>query len=96
MMVPLFSVRYQSFRHAPEGDDRVRAQLIVKGVILKNREVIDPRTFLKDQVGVEPGVVDSVDRPNADGGMDDMIASFEALDNAKRALAALDDKKIKG
>jgi hypothetical protein len=96
MVRSLFRVRYQSFRNAEEGDDRVRAQLIVKGVILKNREMIDPRTFLKDQVGVDRDVVDSVDRPNADAAMEEMIATFEALDDAKRGAAALDDKKITG
>ena len=74
----------------------MRAQLVVKGVILKNREVIDPREFLKHQVHVDPDLVDSLDGAATDAGMDDMISSFEALDEAKRLIAASDDKKTRG
>lgn len=85
--------RYQSFRHAQEGDDRVRAQVIVKGAIVQKGKVIDPRQFLKDKVGVHPDVIDAVNRTNADASVEDMIASFEALDKAKRNAAALDDER---
>jgi hypothetical protein len=68
--------------------------VIVKGAIVQNGKVIDPRQFLKDKVGIDPDVIDSVNRTNADVAVEDMIASFEALDKAKRTAAALDDENM--
>ena len=87
--------RYHSFRHAEEGDDRVRAQIIVKGMILKDRKVIDPRRFLEEKVGVNPDMLGAVDRPNADASIEDMVANFDALENSKRKVSAIDDEKTK-
>jgi len=73
----------------------VRAQIIVKGKFLKDRKVIDPRQFL-EEVGVGPDVLGELYQQNAEPSMQEMVSSFEALENAKRKESALDDDKVKG
>jgi hypothetical protein len=85
------SVSYQTFRYPKEGNDRVRAQVVIKGVAVRDRKVIDPRVFLKEQVGVEPELVDALSRPSANASMEDLIAQFEDLESSYRNAAALDD-----
>ena len=86
---------YHCFRHAAEGDDRVRAQLLVKGMIIENRKSIDPREYLEKKVGVtDLSVLDSMNRPNSDASLEEMMVAFEALDGAKRKVAALQDANV--
>ena len=86
---------YHTFRHAAEGDDRVRAQLLVKGMIIENRKSIDPREYLEKKVGVtDLSVLDSMNRPNSDASLEEMMVAFEALDGAKRKVAALQDANV--
>ena len=74
----------------------MRAQLVVKGSIVHNRQVVDPRKFLSEKVeGVDPHLMESVSRPNADPSVEEMIEHFEALETAKRATAAIDDDRKK-
>lgn len=86
---------YHSFRHAAEGDDRVRAQILVKGMIIENRKSIDPREYLEKKVGVtDLSVLESMHRPNSDAPLEEMMVAFEALDGAQRKHAALQDTKV--
>ena len=86
---------YHTFRHAAEGDDRVRAQLLAKAMIIENRQPIDPREFLEKKVGVtDPSVLASLDRPNSHASLEEMMAAFEALDGANRKVAALQDTQV--
>jgi hypothetical protein len=83
--------RYQTFRYPQDGNDRVRAQVLVKGVTVRDRKVIDPRSFLIEHVGIDPESVESLSRPNTDQSMEEMITHFEELDMSFRSSAALDD-----
>ena len=91
----IYGDSYHSFRHAAEGDDRVRAQLLVKGMIIENRKSIDPREYLEKKVGVtDLSVLDSLNRPNSDESLEDMMVAFEALDGAQRQIAAQQDANV--
>lgn len=65
--------------------------MIVKGVIVHNRKVIDPRKFLVDQLGAEKVLVDAIDRTNGSNFESVLIERFEALDDAKKRSAASRD-----
>ncbi len=72
----------------------MRAQILVKGMIIENRKSIDPRVYLEEKVGVkDPAILDSIKRPNVDDSLESMMLAFEALDDAKRRVAAIDDAK---
>ena len=87
---------YHTFRHAAEGDDRVRAQLLVKGMIIENRKPMDPREYLEKKVGVtDLAVLDSLKRPSTDASLEEMMVAYEALDGAQRKVAALQDANVK-
>jgi hypothetical protein len=83
--------RYQTFRYPQDGNDRVRAQVLVKGVTVRERKVVDPRSFLIEHVGMDPELVEASSRPNEDQSMEEMITHFEELDVSFRSSAALDD-----
>ena len=84
--------RSQNFRHAEEGNERVRAQIIVRGVMVHNRKVIDPRMFLIDRLGADKDLVDKIDRTNAPDCAGGVIKCFEDLDDAQRRSAAISDE----
>ena len=69
----------------------MRAQAIVKCVFVKDRQVIDPREFLKHQVGIEPELVDAMHRNMSNDYDGEVIDCFERLDDAKRKAAAIID-----
>ena len=69
----------QIFRHTDEEDDRVRAQVIVKCVFVKGRQVINASDFLKDQAAIESGLVDAVHRSKATDHVAEIIDCFEEL-----------------
>ena len=92
MMYLLYS-SYQTFRLPEDGNDRVRAQVLVKGVTVRNRQVIDPRKFLIEETGYDPEIVNSLSRPSADASMEDLITHFENLEVSYREAAALDDQE---
>jgi hypothetical protein len=87
--------RYQTFRLPEDGNDRIRAQVLVKGVTVRGRKVVDPRPFLIEEVGIDPELVDSLSRPSVDSSMEDLISQFEELDTSYREAASLDDQRLK-
>lgn len=73
------------------GERRVRAQLLVKGVLVQSGKVIDPQSFLIEDVGTNPDMVDGLHRSKLSHTVREMIECFEALEDAKRKLAAIID-----
>lgn len=65
--------------------------MIVKGVIVHNRKVIDPRMFLIDRLGANKDLVDKIDRTNVPDYAGEVIKCFEDLDDAQRRSAAISD-----
>ena len=81
----------QKFRYS--SDDRVRAQVLVQGVAVKGREVLDPRIFLKD-IGMDSDTVDSLSLPNVPNAtVEAMLERYSALEDSMRAQASEDDKR---
>jgi len=71
--------------------------VLIQGVAVKDREVVDPRELLKSQ-GYDPNLVDSLCRPSngeQTKSMDDMMRAFEDLDASFRASTAADDATLK-
>jgi acyl-CoA thioesterase FadM len=106
---------YQTFRYMDNDDDknnkeggvgsgsgdRIRAQVLIKGVTVKNRKVVDPRKFLVEHVGIPNEAVQSLSRSNSADAttgttcMQDMMDHFESLEHSYRHAAGLDDEKVK-
>jgi acyl-CoA thioesterase FadM len=63
---------YHAFRYPPGGKDpgRIRAHAICQGIAIQGRNVLDPRIYLKDMVGIDPAVVDSLVNVGTDGAND--------------------------
>jgi len=71
--------------------------MIIKGVMVHGRTVIDPRNFLTKELGAEKDLVDKIHRTNAlDDDIQNIIQCFEDLDSAKRVSASLHDRSMKG
>lgn len=79
-------------------ESRVMAQMIVQGVAVKGRDVIDPGIFLKDQVGFDADLVDSMTMPNVAREseiVEEMLERYAALEESLKKAAAEDDEKYK-
>lgn len=79
-------------------DSRVMAQMIVQGVAVKGRDVIDPGHFLKDKVGIDADLIESLTMPNVAHKsqiVQEMIERYTALDESMKKAAAEDDAKYK-
>ena len=74
------------------------AQMIVQGVTVKGREVIDPGLFLKEKVGVDADLIESLMIPNVTHKsqiVEEMIERYTALEESLKKAAAEDDAKYK-
>jgi hypothetical protein len=65
---------------------------MVKGVVVQNRKVIDPRHFLIDQLGADKELVDAIHGIDAPDAVAEIIKCFEDLDDAKRKAASIIDQ----
>jgi acyl-CoA thioesterase FadM len=77
---------------------RVMAQMIVQGVAVQGRNVIDPGIFLKEKVGLDAEVIDRVTLSNGAATptiLDEMLQRCVALEETMKAAAAQDDEKYK-
>jgi hypothetical protein len=75
---------------------RVMAQMIVQGVAVQRRNVIDPGTFLKDKVGLDTEVIDRLALSNGAATptiLEEMLQRSVALEETMKAAAAQDDEK---
>lgn len=85
------------FRYPVPGQDRVRAQILVQGVAVKDKKVLDPRTFFKEQVGVDADIVDRLTLPNVgEATMEEMLERYVGLEEAMKKDANLDDQSRPG
>jgi acyl-CoA thioesterase FadM len=79
----------QKFRYSSE--DRVRAQVMVQGVAVKGRQVLNPSVFLKD-MGMDTHLVESLILPNVPNAtVEKMLECYVALEDAMRAEVSEDD-----
>jgi acyl-CoA thioesterase FadM len=87
----------QNFRYPIPGHNRVRAQMIMKGVAVQDRKVLDPRVYFK-KLGYDPDLIDQLSMPNADESelTDAMFERFNAFEESLREAAAADDNSHEG
>mmetsp|Transcript_10202 Transcript_10202/g.28009 ORF Transcript_10202/g.28009 Transcript_10202/m.28009 type:complete len:213 (-) Transcript_10202:175-813(-) len=84
---------FQNFRYPEEANNRIRGQVLLQGVAVKDREVIDPRELLKDH-GYDADFIDSIAQGSpteTPASVGQMRSAFEKLDEAFRQSATEDD-----
>lgn len=76
--------------------DRLRAQILVQAVVIKDGNVLLPRDFLRDVCGYADDLIDRVTWPDGqDVSHADLLHSYRDLDATMRKLAAQDDENHK-
>jgi hypothetical protein len=100
--------RYQTFRYPDRGNDRIRTQVLIKGVAVKDRQIVEPRRVLAGMGTVDDEMIDRLlIRPTTTNAaaatsssssestvVEDMFFHFEELDGAFRASANFDDNTL--
>lgn len=86
-----------NFRYPTEDRDRVRAQMIVQGVAIQGRSVIDPKTLFQEFLGMDEDIVRELTLPriehdDIDATLLDMMEKYNALEKSMRAAASKDDE----
>jgi len=79
-------------------ESRIMAQVIVQGVAVKGREVLEPAQFLKQDVGMDADVIDSLVMPNVQhtsAVVEELLERYIALEETLKKAAAEDDEKHK-
>jgi acyl-CoA thioesterase FadM len=79
-------------------ESRVMAEMIVQGVAVKGRDVVNPGNFLKEDVGMDADLVGSVTMPHAAHKskiVEEMLERYVALEESMKKSAAEDDEKHK-
>lgn len=88
---------YHTFRYAPGGKDpgRIRAQVLCQGLTVQNRKVIDPRVYLKENVGIDADIVDSISTTESDNStMDELFNTYAALEDQFKDASQQDDELL--
>lgn len=83
-----------TFRHADPNDNKIRAQVIAKGVFIKRGKVVDPRSFLVEDCHMDQDLIDSMVLSEVDPLKLDEILALTGLEEAQRASASADDARI--
>lgn len=89
---------FHTFRYAPGGKDpgRIRAQVLCQGMAIQDRKVIDPRVYLKESVGLDAEIVDSISAEGGSGDttMEELMDKYGELEDYFRKTAAEDDEAL--
>jgi len=83
---------YQTFRYPIEGKNRIRAQYLLQGVAIQGRNILNPRDYFVNMVGLEPSFVDELSVTKSPS-MEDMIHRYQDLDQTFRVAASEDDER---
>lgn len=70
----------------------MRAQILLQGVVVRDRKIVDPREFMKKECSWPTEVIDSMNRPIDDRTVEEMLNHFEELDGSFRDAATEDDE----
>lgn len=86
-----------NFRYPIPGRSRIRAQIIVRGVAVQGRQIIDPRAFFRDMAGIDKDVVERVTMPHVSLiEVEKLLEHYVALEDSLRDVAAKDDTRHEG
>lgn len=84
----------QNFRYPTKGQDRVLAQVLIRGMAVQGRSVINPRHLFVDLCKMDEAVVDKLIMPNvSDESIESLLEKYADLEDQFREVAALDDEK---
>lgn len=85
---------YHAFRYPTDGKDpgRIRAQVLCQGLAVKNREVLDPRKFLIESVGIDKDIVDELSHNSDDKTMTDLIEKYSDMEEVLKRATTEDDE----
>lgn len=89
---------YHAFRYPEGGKDpgRIRAQVVCRGIAVQNRTVLDPRLYLKEKVGMDPAVIDSISQEeddNTNNIMADLMDKYVSMEDVLKEAASKDDEE---
>lgn len=90
------------FRYPPSNSsesspnkERVRAQIVVRGVATQHRKVLDPRVLFRDYLQLDKELVESlVLSPERESSMETVLERYVDLEDALKQQAADDDQKL--
>jgi acyl-CoA thioesterase FadM len=77
------------------GDQRVRAQVIVKAAVLQGKSVIKPKDFLTDVLELDNDTIDFQERFSGDQSFKEMVQTYDLLEESMRLAAARDDERLR-
>ena len=87
----------QNFRYPGDTNNRVRAQIVVRAVVVQNRQVLDPRLVLHGYAGIDKDLVDSLCLTKmSDEKLEELFERYAAMEESFRDVAAADDEKHAG
>ena len=88
---------YHTFHYPEDGvgrNGKVLAQILVQGVMAKNRTVLEPEEYLKEICGIDEEEVEKLKKFHENDLMMHKRSSFEKLEEILRASATADDERF--
>jgi acyl-CoA thioesterase FadM len=87
---------YHTFRYPPGGQDpgRIRAHMVCQGLALQGRNVLDPRKYLTEKVGMDAGLIESLSQESSNTTMADLMDKYMDMEVKFKEAASQDDDKI--
>jgi hypothetical protein len=81
--------RYQTFRYPEKGNDRIRTQVLIKGVAVRGKQIIEPRHVLTD-MGVDANMIERLLQAatSGNGGAGDGGAVSSSFNHGENAITA--------
>jgi len=87
-----FSI-YQTFRYPGTGGvNKIRAQVLISGVIRRGRKLVNPKEFLIEEAGADPEDLDALGE--GDLSMEDVFLKNSELEELLKESAAADDLRV--
>lgn len=87
-----FSI-YQTFRYPGTGGvSKIRAQVLLSGVIRQGRRILNPREFMIQEVGADPAMLDSIGKDQVS--MEEAFQKNSELEEMLKEAAAADDERV--
>jgi acyl-CoA thioesterase FadM len=88
-----------NFRY-PGDNQRVRAQMVIRGVAVQAKTVLDPREFFQNAVGADQATMDKLTtfplkNESESNVIEELLAHYVALEDSFRKVAAVDDETQK-
>lgn len=85
---------YHTFRYPPGGDDpgRIRAQVLCQGLAIQGRNVLDPRKYLKENVGIDADLIDELSQETEENTLTSVMEKYSSMEDSFKEAATEDDQ----